>query len=101
MARTVSRQLVPQRLASTHHHQDENMKRHTSHTATAPSSHTPSKLLVPSRQPRRKEQESNGGIGTLLALAVVQIIMPGQIIILVVAISSAQSRDSVRMAWWP
>jgi len=44
------------------------MKRHNSHTATAPSTQSPSRILVPFRQPRRNERELKGGIGTLLAL---------------------------------
>jgi hypothetical protein len=50
------------------HHQGENMKRHTSHTATAPSTHSPSRILVPSRQPRINARKLKGGIGTLLVV---------------------------------
>jgi hypothetical protein len=44
------------------------MRRHTNHTATAPSSHSPSRILVPSRQPRRNERKVKEVIVTLLAV---------------------------------
>jgi hypothetical protein len=44
------------------------MRRHTNHTAIAPSSHSPSRILVPSRQPRRNERKVKGIMVTLLAL---------------------------------
>ena len=43
--------------AYTPNHQDEKIRRHTSHTTTAPSTHSPNKMLVPIRQPRINDRK--------------------------------------------